>query len=335
MKYEKDLYKETKRRLKMKKTTIIILFSILVLLVGCASMGTVNSYQNNVTFQKKIKLMNYDGKPISNTDVIVKIIVTKHFINAVSGDKESGFKKIGEKEINTQTDEEGNLFFNEFIDLEKTESVYIDSYNYWTYVEGNYFEIIINANGYYQKDIDKFESSNEIYLVNKDNHDFYSQDFLSNKYNGKIKADIDSFLGQILKDGFISNSLLEIHSIDLEMFKKQKYITLSLDNQITYNNLKLNKYDIGEKLYDEVIRKMLNNFLIILENEIVNGVSINVFAYTKNLANEYEEKEKIKYKFIMPKNYILKYKNLDITGQELLNNSYILMNDERIQLKLQ
>jgi hypothetical protein len=38
---------------------------------------------------------------------------------------------------------------------------------------------------------------------------------------------------------------------------------------------------------------------------------------------------------MMPESVVRKYKNKDITGQDLLNQSIILMDADRIELKLQ
>lgn len=324
----------------MKKIFIIVLLLILVLLAGCTSTTPTSNkraqtYQNNITFRKTIQLMNYDEQAVSNSDVTGEIIVKKYRGTSSRGVENNGYVIVGQKNFIAKTDLEGNLIFDEQINIKETKTIYVDKYNYIIYNKDNVFDINIKTNGYYDKKIESIQFSDKIFLVNQDNHDYYSKDFVENKKNDNIKNNIDLFLEKILIDGYISNSLLEIHSIELEVFKEKEYITLSLDNLITYNSIKLNKYDIGKKVYDEIIRKMLDNFKILLENDLTNGVSVKVFTYTKNFTDDKEEKEKLEYKFIMPKEDIIKYKNMDITGQELLNNSYILMSGERIELKLQ
>ncbi|MCK4794214.1 MAG: hypothetical protein KAV87_61370, partial [Desulfobacteraceae bacterium] len=103
-----------------------------------------------------------------------------------------------------------------------------------------------------------------------------------------------------------------------------------------YNALRLNKYDIAKTLFDEVVRKALNP----LNSHISDptqfyGYDINIIGYTKSFTDEYSIPTSIEYRFIMPQATIRNYKDNDISGQDLLNESIILMDDERIELKLQ
>jgi len=60
-----------------------------------------------------------------------------------------------------------------------------------------------------------------------------------------------------------------------------------------------------------------------------------VIGYTKDFTEEYSTAKPIEYRFMIPENVVRKYKNKDISGQQVLNASVILMDDERIELKLQ
>jgi hypothetical protein len=107
-------------------------------------------------------------------------------------------------------------------------------------------------------------------------------------------------------------------------------------NSNVYNSLKLSKYDIGGRLFDEVVRKILNPL-----NEYIGGseslyrYDIRIIGHTKDFTEESATSQFIEYRFMMPESVVRKYKNKDITGQDLLNQSIILMDADRIELKLQ
>lgn len=68
------------------------------------------------------------------------------------------------------------------------------------------------------------------------------------------------------------------------------------------------------------------------------GYDLKVIGYTKNFADKYSEYSAgtpIEYRFMIPEDIVRKYKNKDISGQVVLDSSIILMDDERIELKLQ
>jgi len=103
-----------------------------------------------------------------------------------------------------------------------------------------------------------------------------------------------------------------------------------------YNSLKLDKYDIGNRLFDEVVRRVLSPLNeYIADSDLFYGYDLTVIGHTKSFADEYVAAEPVEYRFIIPESIVRQYKNKDITGQQVLDASVILMDDERIELKLQ
>ncbi|MDP1816779.1 MAG: hypothetical protein Q8K92_20160, partial [Leadbetterella sp.] len=114
------------------------------------------------------------------------------------------------------------------------------------------------------------------------------------------------------------------------------YLQFKFANINVYNSLKLNKYDIGKTLFDDVIRKILSPFNEYIGNSnLFYGYDITVVGHTKSFAEEYATSKAVEYRFLMPEGVVRKYKNKDISGQQVLDQSVILMDDERIELKLQ
>ncbi|SOZ17076.1 hypothetical protein CBM2609_A110010 [Cupriavidus taiwanensis] len=124
--------------------------------------------------------------------------------------------------------------------------------------------------------------------------------------------------------------------MDITKFKAKKYLQLKINTTNTYNSLKLDKYAIAKRIFDDSLRKILNP----LNDDISNprafyGYDLVVYGYARDFSKEYSSPEKIEYRFMMPQESVRHYKNKDISGQQLLDASIILMNDERIDLKLQ
>jgi len=118
--------------------------------------------------------------------------------------------------------------------------------------------------------------------------------------------------------------------------KAKKYLKFKFVNTNVYNSLRLTKYDIAKILFDEVIRKILDplNYHISDPTQFY-GYDLTILAGTKSFARKSDIPTLIEYRFIIPQATVGKYKDKDISGQDVLNESIILMDDERIELKLQ
>jgi len=93
------------------------------------------------------------------------------------------------------------------------------------------------------------------------------------------------------------------------------------------------KYDTGKNIFDDVIRKLINlNSKTLEESNQFHGYDLSV---TNALILDVPVFREIEYRFIIPKDIAKKYANKDITGQKMLDSSVILMDGERIELKLQ
>lgn len=151
-----------------------------------------------------------------------------------------------------------------------------------------------------------------------------------------LKVNILKFIDQIKLQGIMSNARLKYRSVGISNFKSNNYLALNFDNKVVFNSIRNTNYDIAKTIFDELIRKILNP----LNNNIsklngIYGYDINVTAYSKNFVNDTDQSKTIEYRYLIPEVIAVAYKNKDITGQQLLDKSIILMNDERIDLKLQ
>lgn len=166
--------------------------------------------------------------------------------------------------------------------------------------------------------------------------DYFSEQFASSMSDIVLKSRILAFLDVIILQSMWTESNLITHSIDLVSFKNRDYLRFGFANTNVYNSLKLSKYDVARELFDEVVRKVLSPLNEhIGDSDLFFGYDLRVLGYTKDFADEYSFAKAIEFRFMIPEEIARKYKSKDISGQRLLDSSIILMDDERIELKLQ
>lgn len=166
--------------------------------------------------------------------------------------------------------------------------------------------------------------------------DYLSEEFLNSPVNRELREQALKFISLIRLQSLIVDADIMMRGTSTSTFKGKKYFQVKIDTTSSYNSLKLDKYGIGKTLFDESIRKILNPLNDNISNpKAFYGYDLIIYGYTKNFADERASGEKVEYRFLIPQNTVKRYKDKDISGQQLLDASVILMNDERIDLKLQ
>jgi hypothetical protein len=166
--------------------------------------------------------------------------------------------------------------------------------------------------------------------------DYFAQTFANSDSNLLLKTMILDTLNMIVIQGFLTNAKLEERSINLITFKEMRYVHFRFSSTVTYNSLKMDKYDIGKRLFDEVVCKILTPLNDLLGTyRMPFGYDLVVEGSTKDFLEKYAPTQTITYRFLIPKQTVVKYKHNDITSQQLLDSSVVLMDDERIELRLQ
>lgn len=221
-------------------------------------------------------------------------------------------------------------------------------YNYFTDMYGHApiigipFKDCINyeasASGYYTRSgtlcSRKIEKDKMVKLYTP--LDMFDPEFTNTDIFMALKDRTVKFLNIFYKKSWWSNSTMKAYSINLIVFKGNRYFRFALLKHEIYNIGVYSEYDIGISMFDAVIRKILIPlYRHINAPEIFKGYDITVKVRTQNFLDRRIPEEVIKYRFIMPLDKVVAYKRLEISGQELLNNSIILLNKERIELNLQ
>ncbi|MEK7947051.1 hypothetical protein WKR98_20030 [Pigmentiphaga sp. YJ18] len=175
--------------------------------------------------------------------------------------------------------------------------------------------------------------SGQVVLYRPD--DYLSSALKENRQEAQLAKSAADLVSMLRLESILANADVVLGGIDLSSFKGKKYLQVKINSTTVYNYLKLNKYGIGNRLFDDVVRKVLSplNDKTPLPRSVF-GYDLIVYGHGRSFADEYSRADKIEYRFLMPASTVKKYKEKDISGQQLLDASVILMDDERIDLKL-
>lgn len=303
----------------------IILLSLILSLVAC--MGTPYQYsQSKYTEPTKehkyeILVKDIDGRPLEGAKIDYTLS------KGVGG--QDGTYKQG---IST-TLQDGKI----------TDSIYgLSKY------DGSQIKYAVSKDGYYTISgssyitgvsvRDELIEKRAVNVTLNKATDYFAPLFLTANESIATKDKILTFIDLLLLQGIVSNANLSPRSINLGAFKDKKYLQFKLSSTTAYNTLRLNKYDVGKMLFDDVVRKMLNPLNEYISGPDFWGYDIAVIGYMKDFSDKYADYmrgDAIEYRFMMPQATVKKYKDKDISGQQLLDASIILIDDERVDLKLQ
>lgn len=166
--------------------------------------------------------------------------------------------------------------------------------------------------------------------------DYLSPEFLASSSDKELRDQSLKFISAIRLQSLLGDADVMPNSIKTETFKSKKYLRVGIESTTVFNTLKLNKYEIGKRLFDDSLRKILNP----LNDNVSNpknfyGYDMLIIGKSRSFANEYSTPTRTEYRFLMPQEAVRKYKDKDISGQQLLDASVLLMDDERIDMKLQ
>jgi hypothetical protein len=305
------------------KYIFFIVFPIVTLFfTGCVPATQYQQHKPSVQHQYNLSFIDVNDVPLKGVNVEYEIKNTNNIV---------------EKKLFVTSDD--GLF-------EKKLLVYSDSkYTYITDYSSS-LKYKAEKSGYYGKSGFFYSKYGDEYSLFKPIEkeivtlirptDYFDKQFLTTLTDTQLKERVLSFIDLIILQGLVSESVLETQSINLVQFKNDEYLQFKFNNVNVYNSLKLDKYDIGKKLFDDVIRKVLSPLNEHIGNSnLFYGYDITVVGHTKSFAEEYASAKPIEYRFIIPETAVKKYKDKDITGQNILDLSTILMDDERVELKLQ
>ena len=127
-----------------------------------------------------------------------------------------------------------------------------------------------------------------------------------------------------------------VPEIDFRTFKGKNYVEVKIDYLVTYNTLRVSMYEAASMTFDEIVKKLAKKISIDFKRQDDIAGFIFFVSYTnKDFLEKYDVPKFVTNEFILPKEACKKYASLDITNQDLINGSIVLVDGERISLNLQ
>lgn len=166
--------------------------------------------------------------------------------------------------------------------------------------------------------------------------DYLASDFIESKQYSPLRTKVLDFLALIRLQSLLNQAELKLGGIRMQEFKGRRYLVIEVNSENVYNSLKLDRYAVGKQIFDESVRKILNPLNDkISDPKLFYGYNLIVNTRTKSFSEKYAIGDAMKYEFLMPQGSVKSYKDKDISGQKLIDDSVVLLNDERIDLKFQ
>jgi hypothetical protein len=173
-------------------------------------------------------------------------------------------------------------------------------------------------------------SSKDIFLVKPEDY------FLDNANKIEFVKPMSEIVNSLQELCSNKNANVPIKSIGISEYDKKDFLRIFIDNGDVYNFLKLSKYAIGGKMFDDYVVNIISDNKNTFENKYpFSGYDIAISTNGEDFLNKGTTREQLVYRFLVYKGEIELYKSKKITGQQVLNSSVILLNEKRIQINLQ
>lgn len=171
-------------------------------------------------------------------------------------------------------------------------------------------------------------------LILASKEDYFVKNFSNSKDGKKYKKNLERLLDYLIINKIPETISLKYSSIYFEQFRKQSFLSLSFKSNSVYNSNRLSEYDIVKKLLDENVYSLIknvNDFISFEKNKI--GLCINIDFYSESFLEKNSSPKKYQVNFYFGDDVLKKYLIKDISRQELLSKSTVLLNEDKIDIK--
>jgi hypothetical protein len=128
---------------------------------------------------------------------------------------------------------------------------------------------------------------------------------------------------------------LKPRSINLVDFKGKRYLRIPLQGRATYNIPQLSQYQIGAVIFDNGIRQLLTALDQTSRSSLQSsGFNLSYLVDVEDYSNPTAIRTKKRYDFYLDREEVTRYKQQDISRQVLLNRSIVLIDGERVDIRL-
>lgn len=182
------------------------------------------------------------------------------------------------------------------------------------------------------KDVDK--ALNEVLFLGEI-EEFKKSDHYQNvlvKETNKLPKEL-SELSQDAKVSLLEDVNYQSNAVWTEIFKEKKYVACSYSDGTEYNTNQINQAERITRTIQKYLPIVKRKGKLLLPAKEVEGVELKVKIFHRNFVNESKTTSEI-LQFYVPMDSLKSFIEADITDQELVDKSIILLNDSRVRANL-
>ncbi|MES3016098.1 MAG: hypothetical protein V4750_20520 [Pseudomonadota bacterium] len=166
--------------------------------------------------------------------------------------------------------------------------------------------------------------------------DYLTDDFLASARDAALREQALRFIPDMRLLGLDVKATLAQKRVGPTDYKGRKYLQLVFTTDNVYNSLVMSRYALGQRLFEESVSKVLTPLNTHLSNpKAFYGYDVVMVTFTSDFGDKLAKTKPMVYRFLVPQDTVRRYKDQVISGQQLIDQSVVLLDDERIDLKLQ
>jgi hypothetical protein len=153
--------------------------------------------------------------------------------------------------------------------------------------------------------------------------EFTNSEYYQNLYN----PNLDREMGELPK------GINEVSS-QTEIFKEKKYLVSSYLDKRAYNSNRVNQAERIARTVQEYFPVIKKKGELLLSLKEIDGIKLEVKIAFRDFVDKSSRTQFDELKFYVPKDVLKLFIDADITDQELIDKSIILLNDNRVRVNL-
>lgn len=120
-----------------------------------------------------------------------------------------------------------------------------------------------------------------------------------------------------------------------EEFKGKLYLTVSIEQDIVYNTIQLNQAERTARTIESIINNNIKRVSKAIDGSDIDGIQIETEVYFKDfIKDRYSNAGSEKLQIYFPLDAVKQWIEADITNQQLIDKSIVLVNGSRVQVSL-
>lgn len=126
----------------------------------------------------------------------------------------------------------------------------------------------------------------------------------------------------------------DILAYGISKFKDKDYLRIRYANNLVYNTLQLNQAERNARETETAIKKLKTVYEKTGKVKEVEGLKVETFISSKSFLDKFASPTKEQYEIYVPFDLLQKFIDAEITNQDLVDGSIILVEGNRVKINL-